>query len=81
MPQTPSERERFEVLLEDVRHELQVVAEGHSTMDAKIDRTAKESAERDQALGHQMTLGFETVMGALQDLSTQLQSHERTHAS
>ena len=46
----PSEQERFEVLLEQMRHEFDILADGHVTLDQKIDRLAHESAERDAAL-------------------------------
>lgn len=92
MERQPSEKERFEVLLEEVRHELRVVAEGHGTLDQKIDRMAQElsmgQAGLDQkidlmaqALSKKMDVGFAEAKAAIQTLAKQFQEHERVHAS
>ncbi len=42
MAREPSNQERFEVLLEQVRKELELVAEGYVTLGQKLDRVAEE---------------------------------------
>ena len=42
MAKEPGKKERFEVLLEQVRKELELVAEGYVALDQKIDRWAQE---------------------------------------
>jgi hypothetical protein len=73
MTDQPGEKERFEVLLEQVRHELEVLAEGHVTLDQKIDRVAQE-------LSKKMDVGFADVLAAVRTVVKQLQEHERAHA-
>jgi len=72
MTNQPSEKERFEVLLEQVRHELEVLAEGHVTLDQKIDHVAQE-------LSKKMDIGFADVLAAVRMVAKQLQEHERAH--
>ena len=92
MARESSEQERFEVLLEEVRHDLRVVAEGHGVLDRKIDRVSQElsmgQAGLDQkidlmaqALSKKMDIGFAQVKAAIQTLAKQLQPHERAHAA
>ncbi len=73
MAKEPSEQERFEVLLEQVRHELELVAEGHVALDQKIDHVAQE-------LSKKMDVGFADVLAAVRTIAKQLQEHERAHA-
>ena len=73
MAQEPSEPARFETLLEDVRHQLGVVAEGHSTLDQKIDRVALE-------LSNKMGTGFADVLLTVRTVIKQQQEHERAHS-
>ena len=86
-----NEQERFEVLLEEVRHELRVVAEGHGMLDQKIDPITQELSRGQvgldqkinlvaQALSKKMDIGFAEVKAAIQTLAKQLQPHERAHA-
>ena len=74
MANEPSDQERFEVLLEEVRHELKVVAEGHTILDRKIDRVAEE-------LSKKMDVGFADVLLAIRTVVQRQQEHERAHAS
>lgn len=74
MAQEPSEQARFETLLEDVRHELHIVAEGHSTLDQTIDRVALE-------LSNKMDTGFADVLLAVRTVIKQQQAHERVHSA
>lgn len=68
MSREPSKKERFEVLLEQVRRELAIVAEGHVDLDRKIDRVAEELSKR-------MEVGFSDVQIALRTLAKQVQDH------
>ena len=73
MAQEPSEQTRFEALLEDVRHQLGVVAEGHSTLDQKIDRVSLE-------LSNKIDVGFADVLLTVRTVIKQQQEHERAHS-
>jgi len=73
MPKQPGEKERFEVLLEQVRHELETLAEGYVDLDHKIDRVAQE-------LSKKMDVGFADVLSAVHTIAKQLREHEQTHA-
>jgi len=42
---TESERQHFEVVLEQILHEVRTVAEGHGALDQKIERYHKEARE------------------------------------
>ena len=46
MAQGPSEQARFEILLEEVRADQRILAEGHSLLDAKIDRLIQQMNEQ-----------------------------------
>ena len=74
------------VLVEEVRHKLQVVAEGHKTLDQKMDRVAAEvkggigDLDRKidrvaQTLIQRMDEGFGHMAAAMGDVSKQLQEH------
>ena len=60
------------MLLEQVRHELEIVAEGHVALDQKIDRVAMELSKR-------MDVGFGDIQTALRTIAKQLQEHETAH--
>ncbi len=72
MAKEPGEKERFEVLLEQVRRELEIVAEGHVTLDQKIDRIA-------QDLSKKMDIGFADVLVAVRTVAKQVQEPEQAH--
>ncbi|MBE0478048.1 hypothetical protein IBX65_02875 [Candidatus Aerophobetes bacterium] len=40
-----SEKERFEIILEDINQKMDLIVEGHQNLDQKIDRLAKELRE------------------------------------
>jgi len=64
--------ERFGMLLEQVRHEVHMVAEGHVALDQKVDRIARE-------LSKKMDVGFSDVLTAVRTIAKQLQEHEQAH--
>ena len=68
MERAPSEKERFEILLEQIRRELEVVADGYLTLDQKIDRVADELAKK-------LDAGFADVRSAVQTVAKQLEGH------
>ena len=74
MGKEAGEDREFKVLLEEVRRELRVVAEGHTTLDDKIERVAQE-------LSKKMDAGFADVLLAIRTVIKQLQEHERAHAT
>ncbi len=91
MAQEPGEQRRFEVLLEQVRKELEIVAEGYVSLDQKMDRMAKElrggqvglDQKIDQVaheLSKKMDVGFAEVREAVRTVAKELQEHVRAHA-
>ena len=68
MSREPSKKERFEVLLEQVRSELAIVAEGHVDLDRKVDRI-------EHTLSKKIEIGFADVQVAIQTLAKQVQEH------
>jgi hypothetical protein len=88
MGREPSDRERFEVLLEQVRRELEIVAEGYVSLDRKIDGVASSLKGEIGGLRTEMRLGFSQLRGEmaavrfdLGNLTTRVESHERTHGA
>ncbi len=88
MRREPSERERFEVLMEQVRRELEIVAEGYVTLDRKIDHVATNLTGEIGELRTEMRLGFTQLRGEiaavrfdLGTLTTRVESHERAHGT
>ena len=90
MAREPSEKERFEVLLEQVRKELELVAEGYVLLDQKIDRVAGGLNQKieglDQkidrvaeGLSKKMDVGFAEVREAVRVVTQQLKDHDRAH--
>ena len=71
MSRESNKKERFEVLLEQVRSELAIVAEGHADLDRKVDRV-------EHTLSRKIEIGFADVQVAIQTLAKQVQEH--THA-
>jgi len=64
---TESEQRHFEVLLEQVLHEVKTVAEGHSALDEKMDRFHKEANEDHR-------LAMELIKFSHDELKKELQS-------
>ncbi|MBI4228075.1 MAG: hypothetical protein HY600_07395 [Candidatus Omnitrophica bacterium] len=86
MTRQPSERTRFEVLLEAVRADQRTLAEGHSLLDAKIDRLIQQMNEQFAMANQQLvavtqciTQRIGGVETAVLDLSQRLTVHERVH--
>jgi hypothetical protein len=88
----PEEERGFMVLLEEVRGDVKLLIDYYLQLDQKIDRVARESLERDQALDrkidlHSATLmnrmdqGFAAVMKEIRTLTQRFDAHERAHAS
>lgn len=90
MAREPGKQARFEVLLEQVRKELELVAEGYVALDQKIDRRADELGQRidsvDQkidrvaeGLSKKMDVGFAEVREAVRVIAQRLKDHEHAH--
>jgi hypothetical protein len=80
MDREPSERERFEVLLERVEHRLQIVADGYVALDQKIDRIAHDLGERVNRLEQKVDVGFRQVLLELRALTGRVEALERAGA-
>lgn len=64
-----SEERQFTVLLEEVRSEVRLIAEGLISLDQKVDRRFHELTQR-------MTTEFSDLRTALTELARQLKTHE-----
>ena len=67
-----NEQQRFEILLEQIRSQLQIVAEGHSLLDQKIERMAEKFERRFEEVETSMRLGFKKVYERLDKIETRL---------
>lgn len=89
MTRQPSERARFEVLLEEVRDHVRTLAEGHSLLDAKMDRLGQRFDRLEQRVGTLETVvaaGFRDVRQRLLPMETAISQldhrlivHEQLH--
>ncbi len=68
------EERGFTVLLEQVRSEVQLVAEGLVALDQKFDR-------RFASICQEMNTGFSEVRTDIRQLAKQVQEHEKTHST
>ena len=82
MARQPSERARFEVLLEELRGGFRTVAEGHSLLVARMDRFE----QRMNGVGQRMDQQFAAVIqrigfveAALLELGQRFTVHEQLH--
>ena len=62
------------VLLEEIRHEVRVIAEGHGVLLREIRETRTDLQQR-------MDVGFADIQLGIKSLVTRLDVHERAHAS
>ena len=75
MVREPGEKERFEVLLEEVRHDFQILADGHIALDERIDRVANESLARDTSMDQKLEHVVQVLsqrLSALDEKTTRL---------
>lgn len=84
MTHQPSEQTRVEVLLEEVRSQYRLLADGLSLLDAKVDRLARQMHERfamaDQqlvAVTQHLTQRIGSVETAVLELSQHMTAHEQ----
>lgn len=59
-------------MLGQLRHKLEMVAEGHVSLDQKVDHIAQE-------LSKKMDVGFADVLSAVRTIAKQFQEHEQAH--
>ncbi len=77
MARHPSERTRFEVLLEAVRADQRTLAEGHSLLDAKMDRIGQQLGQRIDGVEQQIrqvAVELKAVGAALLDVSSEMRA-------
>lgn len=68
-----TEKERFEILLEEIHSEIKQLAEGQGQFREEVQRSFQE-------LRAEMAGRFIPVEQALQEVSQRLRTHEETHA-
>ena len=81
MAKQPGEKQRFEVLLEQVRKEVQISADGHVALDQKVDRLNRELSEQVDTGFASMDIKFDTVLSEVRSVAKQVQEHAQAHTS
>lgn len=81
MADTPGERERYEVLYEEINAKVQLVLEGHSALDQKIERLDGKMDRSVQEISRKLDFGFAKVLKEVRELRGRFDIHERAHAS
>ena len=81
MAKQPGEKQRFEVLLEQVRKEVQILADGHGALDQKVDRLNRELSEQVDAGFASMDIKFDTVLSEVRSVAKQVQEHAQAHTN
>ena len=69
------------VLVEQFRHEGQLVREGYELLNQKVDRLDQKIDRVEGTLIARMDAGFAEVVKVVGEFATRLDSHERAHAS
>ena len=73
-------KERYEVLYEDIKSMFQVVSEGHSTLDQKIENLLGEVRGMREELGHVGKAVTESRQ-RLDTLLNRFEAHEHAHTN
>ena len=69
MVAVPEEERGFMVLLEEVRGDVKLLIDYYLQLDQKIDRVARESLERDQALDRKIDLYSATITDRMDQMT------------
>ena len=80
MAKTPRKKERYEVLFEEIASKVQLVLEGHSTLDQKIEALHREVGGVKEELGHVEKAVTENNRH-LETLINRFEAHEHAHTS
>lgn len=79
MAKTPRQKERYEVLYEEIASKVQLVLEGHSTIDQKIDALRQDVGGVKEELGH-VEQAVTEGNRRLEMLTNRFETHERAHS-
>lgn len=80
MAETPGEKEQYQVLYEELGGKVQLVLEGHSLLNQKIDRVDAKIDGAAKEISSKLGLGFTTVLREIRKLHERFDVHERAHA-
>ena len=78
MAKTPRNKERYEVLFEEVASKVQLVVEGHSTLDQRIEVLRRDVGGVKEELGHVEKAVAENNRH-LEILINRFEAHEHAH--
>jgi len=78
---TASERKHFEVLLEQILHEVKAVAEGHGTLDDKMERFHKEAKEDHHVAMDLIKFSHDELKKELQSVDQRSEKRDRILAA
>lgn len=76
MAKQSGEKERFQVLVEQFQHEVQILADGLVAHDQKFNGFIKELSEQMNAGFARMDVGFDGVLSQIRSVAKQVQEHE-----
>ena len=80
MAKTPRKKERYEVLFEEIESKVQLVLEGHSTLNQKIEALRQDVGGVKEELGHVEQAVTENNR-RLELLINRFEAHNHAHAS
>ena len=69
------------VVVEQFRHELRLVRDGHELLNQKVDRLDQKLDRVEGSLIARMDAGFAEVVKVVSEFATRLDTYERAHAS
>ena len=81
MVEASGKKERYEVLYEEIGAKVQLVLEGHSTLDQKIERVDAKIDLSTHEISRKLEMGFATVMKEIRQLQERFDTHGRAHTS
>ncbi len=81
MERKARKRQQKMVLVEQFRHELKLVREGHKLLNQKVDRLDQKIDRIEGSLIARMDAGFAEVVKVVSEFATRLDVHERAHVS
>lgn len=79
MVEEPGKKERYEIMYEELSGKVQLVLEGHSLLNQKIDRVDAKIDGGVRDITRTLNLGFATVIKEIRALHQRFDAHERAH--
>ncbi len=74
---TEKEKQYFEIMLEQILHEVKTVAEGHCALDEKLDRFHKESKEDHRLAMDLIKYSHDELSAKIEDVGSKVNGEAR----